>query len=197
MEQEIVDESIKQLKEEFQNNPLNFVTERDCVIRLVELLKSKRPPGDKTVQAEAKIDPNVPKKKRNYVEAIGKPQMIDRIHTEVNYGEKSKLDLIVFNGEKVIIRINKNCTKYFRPEDFDYAVELKFIKNKPSPYRDLMKRFEDDIKKLEALNEKVKKYLIIISNKNIFEDEQRKFKELERKCKEKNINLVDIYPSLP
>lgn len=186
MEQESVEESIKELGERFKKNPLRFTVETSLLAELQKIMKGRMETEKIEVEAKYKDfeedsdhEEDYTNYKEKYLKRICNQKEISEVQIEVNIGEKGRnrlLDLAVL-GEKVKIYL-VNGTKYFKKESIEHAVELKFIKNKNVPPKEITDFFSRDIKKLEKVSQADSKHLVIFSNKNIFQ------REVDSKSKE-------------
>lgn len=213
MKSEVVRSSIEELKNRFEENPLDFTVEDSLVFELTNILRKR---GKKIeVSAEYRnfdnedYEENYTDYKRKYIERICKQEEIHNVQIQVNIGKPWKsrgvgknrrLDLAVLK-ENTEIRLIRG-TKYFLPQFVEHAVEVKFIKNKNLPPKSLGK-FKRDIEKLKSLGESKSRHLVIFSNKNIFqvkeEDKRstskarRRFEKLENKAEE-DIEVWNCFP---
>lgn len=119
-------------------------------------------------------------------------------------GKNKRLDLAVLRENGMEIKV-VNGSKYFPYSSIEHAIEIKFIKNRNIPPKNLLeKNFKREFMKLRGLGEPKSKHLVIFSNKNIFQlgekdEEQSKisnerFEKLESKFKKENVIVEDCYP---
>ncbi len=119
--------------------------------------------------------------------------MRSSVHTEVNLGEKGENFLIDIGIFKEGVRGEiENGTKRFEPRSLEYALEIKFIKNKNNVsyhyfHRELWK-FR------EKICPSTGKYLAVFSNKNPFKGRSSEGQEAKRMLMEQAENLdFDLY----
>lgn len=122
------------LGNEFVGNPIDFVTEVDLQVRLVELLRSSLS-EDRSKVVDPVLENTQSSYKEEYWKAIqkglGESGEIDRVHTEVSVQQGERLDVAVFDS--VIehrIQWVSSGSKRFVTSDIETVFELKFVKNK-------------------------------------------------------------------
>lgn len=126
-----------ELAVDFQQNPINYVTEADLQIALVELLRSELSPivaATDDVTLEGTSDTSF---KRDYWQTLQaqltKAGSLDRVHAEVSVQQGERLDVAVFQPELTqSIEWVAGGSKRFNERDIECVYELKFVKNKTS-----------------------------------------------------------------
>lgn len=173
-----VERCIQKLEDRFHDNPLDFFTESDVKFALYSLLKENVKPND-SLRVEATTN-----HREEHLKEITSHNNISLVHSEINLnlGDKTRrLDLGIFRSEAEHIKYSfKGGTKRWNPEDLAVAIEIKFIKVMPNLNEDITDRIENDIKKLNKCN-KAAKYLLIFSNKDIFEEKEDEFEKMQDK----------------
>jgi len=221
MKEKVVTDSISELSERFIENPLDFTVEASLVAELQRIMRGRV--DEEMISVEAKyngfekkgFNKNFTKYKEGYLEEICNQDEIHKVQIEVNIGKPSEnklVDLAVLkkncDNENCDIKLVKG-TKYFDSEIIEHAVEMKFIKNKNVPPTGICDFFENDLDKLDSLNNAKSKHLVIFSNKNIFPEidkmssvdkeayskEQERYELLAGECKERNVKLYHFCPN--
>jgi len=238
MDEETVKKSIKELGKIFQDNPLNFTVESSLVAELQRIIRNNSKEDEVSVSAEYRdfeseiYDQDYTNYKEDYVQSICDPGRIQKIQIEVNFGTPSEkqgegknrlIDLAVLREDSDIRLIDG--TKYFLPKSIEHAVEVKFIKNKNIPPKELEKVEEDgystdndnflarDLNKLTG-NKSKSNHLVIFSNKNIFQmknngykeeeiedgkftkEARRRYRKLKTYCEDNDIELYHFFPKV-
>lgn len=215
-----VEQSLEQVKDEFNKNPFNFLVESSIQYRLTDILSDKYDSTSIQVDKE-----NVTNYKSSYIDVFEDKNSINLVQAEVNLGKGEDhndhlVDVCVFEEcQDLSVKIN-NGSKYFDSDQIKTAIEMKYVKNNnmlgsiwnndnaPENLEELKKirknssdskQFFKDIIKLSQLDTK-NKILIVFSNKNILQqppDSQNWKEEGEdnknsKKAIEKLQNLLDI-----
>lgn len=183
-----------ELGDEFVSHPLDFVTEVDLQVRLVDLLRRELSEGRSRVRDPILEDtPSSYKEEywKEIQERLKKKGEIDRVHTEASVKQGERLDVAVFSREiENRIRWVSSGSKRFSTSDIDAVFELKFIKNKykfptkkgvtrdelqkkDPPVDDLISdldfsenKIESDVKELNRLDDVSNRFFLLFSNNN-------------------------------
>ncbi len=217
MKVKVVRESVRELQEKFCKTPLDYPEEGSLIAELQNILREK---GKKiTVSAKYKNFENedyskkYTKYKEKYLERICKRDRIHNVQIRVNVlkqnqnksGRKSRLlDLAVLREDDTEMKLIEGV-KYFTPQSVEHAIEVKYIQDKNIPSKNLMdKSFKKDFKKFKGLGEPKSRHLVIFSNKNIFQLEEKdeesttiareRFGNLENEFKKENVIVEECYP---
>lgn len=178
-----VEESIKRLGRRFNEKPMNFTVEASLVAELQNILRDMVGEQIK-VEGRYKFDKggkwDFTNYKEGYLEHICQEQEISNVQMEVNIGRPGfndhRVDLAILSdglGKKKVDVVNGS--KYFPKDALEVAVEMKYIKNRnvpPKPLEDAdgdWADFDEDVEKLKSLPESTDKYILVFSNKNIFQ----------------------------
>ena len=224
-----VQEAINRLDAEFQETPLGFTVETALQARLLELLRAK---VGKTVQVRGGYNTaDATGYKRKYLDRIGKPQSISSVQPEVNFGMSGdgnrSLDIAILEprheteyddldylpeveSPSVTVRL-VDGSKYFSTTSIKHAIELKYIKNVDVAGAkfernniDEWPHFSSDLAKLGDLSNAESRHLIVVSNKNPFQQgevdsrstakAQRRYERVEEECEKRAVELTEIHP---
>ncbi|MFC6993835.1 hypothetical protein ACFQH3_20230 [Haladaptatus sp. GCM10025707] len=224
-----VQEAINQLDAEFQEIPLGFTVETALQARLLELLRAK---VGTTIQVRGGYNTaDATGYKRKYLDRIAKPQSISSVQSEVNFGMSGdgnrSLDIAILEpcheseyddldylpeveGPRVTVRL-VNGSKYFSAASIKHAIELKYIKNVDVAGArfecdniDEWSHFSADLTKLGDLPGAESRHLIVVSNKNPFQQGEadsrstakarRRYERVEMACAKRGVELTDIHP---
>ena len=222
-------DAINQLDAEFQQTPLGFTVETALQARLLELLRTE---VGETIQVRGGYNAaDATGYKRKYLDRIAKPQSISNVQPEVNFGmsgdgnrsldiailepdHKSEYDDLEYLPElevpKVTVRLIDG-SKYFSAASVKHAIELKYIKNVDVAGAkfernniDEWPHFSSDLAKLGDLSNAESRHLIVISNKNPFQQgevdsrstakAQRRYERVEEECEKRAVELTEIHP---
>lgn len=222
-------EAIDRLDAEFQRTPLGFTVETALQARLLALLRAE---VGKTIQARGGYNTaDATGYKRKYLNRIVEPQFISSVQPEVNFGmsgegnrsldiaileprHESKYDDLDYlpdvDGPKVTVRLIDG-SKYFSSASIKHAIELKFIKNVDVAGAmfernnvDEWPHFSADLVKLGDLSDAKSRHLIVVSNKNPFQQgevdsrstakAQRRYGRVRAECEKRAIELTEIHP---
>lgn len=222
-------EAIDRLDAEFQAAPLGFTVEAALQARLLELLRDT---VGETIQVRGGYNTgDATGYKRKYLDRIAKPQSISSVQPEVNFGMSGdgnrSLDIAILEphrnseyddldylpdveGPRVTVRL-VDGSKYFSAASIKHAVELKYIKNVDVAGAkferdniDEWPHFSADLAKLGDLTAADSRHLIVVSNKNPFQQEeadrrstakaQRRYERVTRECEKRDIELTEIHP---
>jgi hypothetical protein len=187
---------LDEIAEAFIERPLDFLLEQDLQTRVAEALRQELRNRD-TLYADfadvsltyssdnmANYKLPYPQQIREKAEEIKNP--LSRVHTEVAVqdhltaadGWREQIDVVVFRNQlENAIEWNDGSNR-FDPEDFEAAIELKYIKNKNyfpthSGIDDLTESLKtdsnsiaSDLEELAALPEHTETFLVIFSNYN-------------------------------
>jgi len=190
--QRILDE----IAEAFIERPLDFLLEQDLQTRVAEALRHELRNRDSlyadfadaslTYSSNNMANYKLPYPKEIQQTAEGIENPISRVHTEVAVqdhltaadGWREQIDVVVFrNPLENAIEWNDGSNR-FDPEDFEAAIELKYIKNKNyfpthSGVDNLVESLktdsnsiESDLEELAALPDHTETFLVIFSNYN-------------------------------
>lgn len=208
---------IEKLGKRFGQNPMNFTVEASLVAELQKILRE----GDSfSVQGKYKYDKGGKWKftnyKEEYLDRICRSQDISNVQMEVNIGRPGhndhRIDLCIFSSNIEQRKIDVvNGTKYFPKEVLEAAIEVKYIKNRNVPpvaledEDDNWADFDKDIEKLESLPEDTQKFLVVFSNKNIFQtpkDDDESTTMAHKRLKglreaRDDIEVLQFYPADP
>ncbi len=215
---------VEKLKRSFLENPIDFVTEFDLQIKLIELIRKELGKQNKKY-SEIKKTKLIPQRKflsykYDYFERIEKTlekKNINRVHAEVSIKKGRRIDVVVFKPKiNNSIQWIRRGSKRFDSNDIEAAFELKFIKNKynvptiKNSDKINMKenKLESDIEDLGELTNS-KNFLIIFSNNNYlyhnYTKKEEKYKEyilrgkkarneIKNRCKKNQINVLYVHP---
>lgn len=224
-----VQEVIDRLDAEFQETPLGFTVETALQSRLLELLRAK---VGETIQVRGGYNTaDATGYKRKYLNRIAKPQAISSVQPEVNFGISGEgnrsLDIAILDprhkseyddldylpkveGPRVTVRL-VDGSKYFSAASVKHAIELKFIKNVDVAGAKFERNtisawshFSGDLAKLGDLSDAESRHLIVVSNKNPFQQgeadsrstakAQRRYGRVEVECEKRAVELTEIHP---
>lgn len=184
------------IADEFIDRPLDFLLEQDLQTRVAERFRRELRQRD-ALYTEFATTPltysrsNTANYKIRYPQHIlekaeESEKSISRVHTEVavqdhltaDDGWREQIDVVVFRDEmQNPIEWNDGSNR-FDPEDFEAAIELKYIKNKNyfpthAGVNDLeaslktdSNSIESDLEELDALSDNTETFLVIFSNYN-------------------------------
>lgn len=210
--------SLKQLAQEFLRTPVNFVTESDLKIRLVEILR-RRLKNDKCKIGNPEINkPNSYKKKywREIEEKIKENPGISRVHAEVSVEKNKRFDIAVFKPKEIILHFREEGlaggSKRFEEKDLEAIIEIKFVKNnyyfgKEEDYLNIFPRIED----FQNLDKVDRKFLVIFSHFNflfkdpcemerkrgpIYKRSKKAREELHKRTTKRDLEILYIYPGM-
>jgi len=222
-------EAISRLDAEFQETPLGFTVETALQARLLELLRVE---VGETIQVHGGYNTaDSTGYKRKYLDRIAKPQYISSVQPEVNFGMSGdgnqSLDIAVLEprheseydgldylpeveGPKVTVRL-VDGSKYFSTTSIKHAIELKYIKNVDVAGAKFERNNIDawphssaDLSKLGDLTDAESRHLIVVSNKNPFQQKeddsrstakaQRRYERVEEECEKRAVELTEIHP---
>ena len=224
-----IQEAIDRLDVEFQKTPLRFTVETALQARLLELLRAN---VGETIQARGGYNTaDATGYKRKYLDRIAKPQSISSVQPEVNFGMSGEgnrsLDIAVLeprhdseyddldylpgvDGPRVTVRL-VDGSKYFSTMSVKHAIELKYIKNVDvagAKFKrdniDKWPHFSADLAKLGDLSNAESRHLIVVSNKNPFQQgeadnrstakAQGRYERVKEECEKRAIELTEIHP---
>lgn len=224
-----IQEAIDQLDTEFQEAPLGFTVETALQSRLLELLRTKI---GETIQVRGGYNTDdATGYKQKYLNRIATPQSISNIQPEVNFGLSGKknrsLDIAILEPQhdseydnldylpagdtpSVTVRL-VDGSKYFSAASIKHAIELKYIKNVDVAGAkfecdniDEWSHFSADLAKLGDLSDAESRHLIVVSNKNPFQQgevdgrstakAQRRYERVEMECEKRGVTLTEIHP---
>lgn len=202
----------KRLGQEFVDHPLNFITEVDLQVRLMQLLQRELK-DENTLQAEVK-DTNIPGSARSYKssykrsieEKLGERETLGRVHTEVSVKQGNRFDVVVFQDEiSNPVQWVRTGSKRFNEDDLEAVFEMKYIKNKnyfpfewhinsekilETTNKELRKqlnktenKIQGDLTELKNLPDYVDTYFLLFSNNNYLFHGNLSKKEKEEKTK--------------
>ena len=128
---------VETVADDFQENPINYVTERDFQVAMVEKLRAMLSPASATLTTTVLDGTSDTSFKRAYWQQIQRQMstqgQIDRVHTELSVQKNERLDVAVFQPElSHPIQWVSGGSKRFDERDLEFVCELKFVKNKTS-----------------------------------------------------------------
>ncbi|MCL9814961.1 hypothetical protein [Natranaeroarchaeum aerophilus] len=224
-----IQEAIDRLDVEFQKTPLRFTVETALQARLLELLRAN---VGETIQVRGGYNTaDATGYKRKYLDRIAKPQSINSVQPEVNFGMSGEgnrsLDIAVLeprhdseyddldylpgvDGPRVTVRL-VDGSKYFSTMSVKHAIELKYIKNVDvagAKFKreniDKWPHFSADLAKLGDLSNAESRHLIVVSNKNPFQQgevdnrstakAQGRYERVKKECEKRAVELTEIHP---
>jgi hypothetical protein len=224
-----IQKAIAQLDVEFQEAPLGFTVETALQSRLTELLRAKI---GETIQVRGGYNTDdATGYKRKYLNRITTQHSISNVQQEVNFGMSGKknrsLDIAILEPQQdseyddldylpevddpiVTVRL-VDGSKYFSTASIKHAIELKYIKNVDiagakfeRDTTDEWPHFSSDLAKLGDLPNAESRHLIVVSNKNPFQQgevdarstakAQRRYERVEMECKKRGVVLTEIHP---
>ncbi|MFC6734447.1 hypothetical protein [Haladaptatus sp. DYSN1] len=212
-----IQDAIDRLDAEFQETPLGFTVETALQARLLELLRAK---VGETIQVRGGYNTaDTTRYKRKYLDRIAKPQSISNVQPEVNIAileprHESKYDDLDYlpevEGPRVTVRL-VDGSKYFSAASVKHAIELKYIKNvnvAGAKFEhnniDEWPHFSSDLAKLGDLSNAESRHLIVVSNKNPFQQGEadsrstakarRRYERVEGECEMRAVELTEIHP---
>jgi hypothetical protein len=224
-----IQEAINRLDAEFQETPLGFTVETALQARLLELLRAE---VGTTIQVRGGYNTaDATGYKRKYLDRIAKPQSISSVQPEVNFGMSGdvnrSLDIAILEprheteyddldylpeveSPSVTVRL-VDGSKYFSAASVKHAIELKYIKNVDVAgakfernNNDEWPHFSSDLAKLGDLSNAESRHLIVVSNKNPFQQgevdsrstakAQRRYDRVEEECEKRAVKLTEIHP---
>jgi hypothetical protein len=222
-------EAINRLDAEFQETPLGFTVETALQARLLELLRAE---VGTTIQVRGGYNTaDATGYKQKYLDRIAKPQSISSVQPEVNFGMSGdvnrSLDIAILeprheteyddleylpevDSPRVTVRLIDG-SKYFSAASVKHAIELKYIKNVDVAgakfernNNDEWPHFSSDLAKLGDLSNAESRHLIVVSNKNPFQQgevdsrstakAQRRYDRVEEECEKRAVKLTEIHP---
>jgi hypothetical protein len=224
-----IQDAIDRLDAEFQETPLGFTVETALQARLLELLRAE---VSETIRVRGGYNTaDATGYKRKYLDRIAKPQTISSVQPEVNIGMSGEgnrsLDIAILepqheaeydgleylpdvDGPSVTVSL-VDGSKYFSTTSVKHAFELKYIKNVDvagakfeREHIDEWPHFSADLAKLGSLPDAESRHLIVVSNKNPFQQEEadsrstararRRYERVEVECERRDIELTEIHP---
>jgi len=219
--------AIRQLEAEFQAAPIKFTVEQAVQTRLQSLLRGQI---DRTVLVRGGYSrADITNYKEKYLQRLADPHKISAVLPEVNFGNpgaNERLDLAVLRpvgssydeldevppADRPIITVRLvDGTKYFHPSVIEHAIEIKYIKNKDiagagfeSTSLDDWPHFERDLQKLGSLDTATSRHLVICTNKNPFQQDERdsrgtekarrRFERVQHEAANRDIQVTEIHP---
>lgn len=221
--------AIDELDAEFQATPLNFTVELALQARLLTLLREQM---GESIRARGGYDlADATNYKRKYLDRLAAPHAISNVQTEVNFGmsgmENTSLDLAVLDptvssgydalecvpecDEPVLTVRLVNGSKYFPASAVKHAIELKYIKNVnvagaafENPDIDEWSHFSADLRKLGALDGAESRHLVVVTNKNPFQQDEadsrstekarQRYEHVREECEKRSIELTEVHP---
>ncbi|MWG34546.1 hypothetical protein [Halomarina oriensis] len=221
--------AIDDLDAEFQTTPLDFTVEAALQARLLTLLRRRM---GESIRARGGYDlGDVTGYKRKYLDRIAAPHEISNVQAEVNFGtsgvgntsldvavldpeassEYAGLDCVPESDEPVLTVRLVDGSKYFPAGAIEHAIELKYIKNVDvagaafeNPDIDEWPHFSADLRKLGALDGADSRHLVVVTNKNPFqqgetddrstEKARQRFDLVREECRRSSIELTEIHP---
>jgi hypothetical protein len=187
---------LEEISEMFKARPLDFLLEQDLQSRVAEVLRQELRCqnalyADFVDESLTYSSNNMANYKLRYPQEIQRKVQesetsLSRVHTEVAVqdhltaadGWREQIDVVAFRNQLETPIEWNDGSKRFDPEDFEAAIELKYIKNKNyfpthSEVDDLTKSLktdsnsiESDLEELAALPQHTETFLVIFSNYN-------------------------------
>lgn len=187
---------LNEIADGFVQRPLDFLLEQDLQTRVAEALRHELR-QENALYADfagssltystdnmANYKVRYPQEVREKTEATEHP--ISRVHTEVaiqdhltaDDGWREQIDVVVFRDQlQNPIQWNDGSNR-FDPDDFECAIELKYVKNKnylptyagvdalEESLKTDSNNIESDLHELDALPDDTETFLVILSNYN-------------------------------
>lgn len=224
-----IQSAIDRLDAEFQDAPLGFTVETALQARLLGLLRVEV--GGTILARGGYNEADVTGYKRKYLDRMARPQIISSVQPEVNFGMSGegnrRLDIAILEPDveseydrldylpdvdeaSVTVRL-VDGSKYFSAASVKHAIELKYIKNVDIAGAkfereniDEWPHFSADLGKLGDLPDPDSRHLIVVSNKNPFQQGEadsrstakarRRYERVREECEQRDINLTEIHP---
>ena len=220
-----IENAIQRLNDRFQSRPLNYTVEHSLVADLQQFVHDEV--GQNVPAYGLYHSSESTNYKQKYLDRLCRQQSIPNVQIEVNVGESGRnrrVDLAVLrpttenpeaenspDSPAVSIQF-VNGTKYYQSAAVQHAVEVKYIKNQDLPSVQFGKSgsedwgdVDGDLSKLGSLTESVESsHLVIVSNKNIFQQEEAdeystleardRYETLQEECERHGIRLTEIHP---
>lgn len=194
-----VSHGISRLRHSFQRSPLNYMSSASIAADLRDELRKWQDTVNFTCeQAEESVG-----YKQKYMESLARQgQNVHSIQMHARVGtpdEHNVYDIVVLRGSTTLNVFDGAI--YVTPDSVEHAVKIHYL-----PQESLVQPefFEEDIGQLQWVDAADSQWLLVASNKNVFQHQQRdtKYSErakeyreaLEERCEEAGVHIEEIHP---